>query len=615
MKKLITTLGTVILVFAVYTAYSQTPVYVTGPLNSPNTAGVYYNNSSVVLAPGFSTALGAPFQAYTLPANCSPLAINPTMTQNYILTTIPRIGGLNSPILLQNRTTCDVMQTIHYIDGLGRPLQTVQIKGSPGFNDVVQPFAYDQFGREINKYLPYTSATNDGSYKADALVTSPTSQPSFFINPPSGVGQISYPSAQTSFEASPLNRPIEQGAPGTPWQLSTSGIANSGHTVKITYTNNDQSTFSSGYTAGVANPGCRQAALYTVVINADESRTLIRAGNSATYGTSQLTVTITADENRTANSGCLNTVEQYTDKEGRIVLKRTYNLNNTNPATPYIEMLSTYYVYDDKGNLSFVLPPLSNPDAMAAVSQTTLDNLCYQYRYDGRNRLSQKKLSGKGWEFIIYNQLDQVVMTQDANQRNQTPQQWTFTKYDGRGHVVTTGLYPYPGSTADNSPSTPSQTSRQALESQLAVTTGPNWEVTSPTNTGYTNQASPVVTGNAYLTINYYDGYNAPNLPSAYSAPANYSLMTQGELTATQTAVLNTIGNTTPDMLWTAHYYDDLGRVTQSYSQHYLGGLLSPYNYDLVANSYDFTNEITASTRQHYIANAGNNAATLKVTI
>ena len=74
-------------------------------------------------------------------------------------------------------------------------------------------------------------------------------------------------------------------------------------------------------------------------------------------------------------------------------------------------MLSSYYVYDDLGNLCFVLPPAAGPDVISsAQTQATIDYRCYQYRYDERNRLVQKKVPSKGWEYIIYNKLDQPVI-------------------------------------------------------------------------------------------------------------------------------------------------------------------------------------------------------------
>ncbi|MCQ6956398.1 hypothetical protein [Mucilaginibacter aquariorum] len=68
----------------------------------------------------------------------------------------------------------------------------------------------------------------------------------------------------------------------------------------------------------------------------------------------------------------------------------------------------------------------------ALPDQTELDNLCYQYRYDERNRLTQKKLPGKDWMYIIYNKLGQVVATHDAIQRGKPAQKWTITRYDAR---------------------------------------------------------------------------------------------------------------------------------------------------------------------------------------
>src|SRR5690606_20017123 len=42
-----------------------------------------------------------------------------------------------------------------YYDGLGRPVQTVLKQGSPQLKDIITPVAYDGYGRESKKYLPY----------------------------------------------------------------------------------------------------------------------------------------------------------------------------------------------------------------------------------------------------------------------------------------------------------------------------------------------------------------------------------------------------------------------------------------------------------------------------
>ena len=50
----------------------------------------------------------------------------------------------------------------------------------------------------------------------------------------------------------------------------------------------------------------------------------------------------------------------------------------------------------------------------------------------------EKRIPGKGWEYIVYNKLDQPVMTQDAIM--DTNDQWLFTKYDALGRVAYTGM-------------------------------------------------------------------------------------------------------------------------------------------------------------------------------
>jgi RHS repeat-associated protein len=514
---------------------------------------------------------------------------NPSQNLNYIATFTPRVANITNGTAL-NTAIADKTQaetTVTYFDGLGRPVQTVQLKGSPAGNDIVQPFAYDQFGREAIKYLPYAltgAVGSDGSYKGNAL-TPTAGQAAFYSAPPNGVNPISTPQAASTYELSPLNRAIEQGAPGDAWQLTgTTGLSvTPGHTVKTTYTVNEGVTF--------------WAKQYSVSTDANGNNTLSYASsNNGNYNANMLYVTIIQNENWITGQPDtrLNTTEEYKDMFGHVVLKRTYNTGSP------IQVLSTYYVYDDYGNLAYVLPPAANADngINSANNQVVLDNLCYQYGYDSRNRLIQKKLPGRGLEYTIYNSLDHIVMTQDANQRagnqNVAANQWTVIKYDAQGRTIATGLW-----------QAGSAIPLATLES--SVYAAAQWDVRDYTNntganpTGYVISSYPGLT--EALTVNYYDDYTFAGQPSAFTAPTGASTMTKGLLTATKTAVLNTIYNTTPDMLWTVHYYDDLGRITQTYAQHYLGGVLNANNYDVVNTTYDFTNAPTTTTRKHYNTN------------
>ena len=81
-------------------------------------------------------------------------------TRRTIVTDNVTAKGLSEP---------DVQQTTEYLDGLGRPIQTVAQQASPLQHDMVSVQVYDQFGREGTKYLPYTASTTDGNYKTTAL--------------------------------------------------------------------------------------------------------------------------------------------------------------------------------------------------------------------------------------------------------------------------------------------------------------------------------------------------------------------------------------------------------------------------------------------------------------
>src|SRR6185312_5054433 len=114
-------------------------------------------------------------------------------------------------------SNADVHQTTQYFDGLGRLMQTVSKQSTPAGADAVATTAYDPYGREATKYLPYASVFNDGFYKINAS----TEQNSF------NTGQFpgeQYYYSSIVFEASPLNRPLTTYAPGTSWVGSSRGI-------------------------------------------------------------------------------------------------------------------------------------------------------------------------------------------------------------------------------------------------------------------------------------------------------------------------------------------------------------------------------------------------------
>jgi len=76
------------------------------------------------------------------------------------------------------------------------------------------------------------------------------------------------------------------------------------------------------------------------------------------YAPNQLYKTVTKDENWTKADGKNKTTEEFADKEGHVVLKRTYNAGLRH---------DTYYVYDKFSNLTYVLPPAASDAVVTPV--------------------------------------------------------------------------------------------------------------------------------------------------------------------------------------------------------------------------------------------------------
>lgn len=480
--------------------------------------------------------------------------------ENYIYTRTFQSPMSSTAGILNNR---DVVESINYFDGLGRPMQSIAIKASPSKQDIITHVGYDGFGRQDKDYLPYLASTGAvASYRTGANA----STNSYYISNYASDINIALPNpfSQKKFEDSPLSRVLSQGAPGKDWAL------NSGHEIKLDYQTN------------VAN----EVKLFTVINTWSSTLGLyeIVLGNTSGkifYGAGELYKTVTKNENW--KSGTNNTTEEFKDKEGKIILKKTYGVSMVN-GNPQSTGHETYYVYDIYGNLTYVLPPKAD----AVIDATVLKNLCYQYKYDSRNRLVERKLPGKEWEYIVYDKLDRPVLTQDANLK--AVNKWMFTKYDAFSRPVYTGEY-----------INTTQTTRYAVQT-LANGTVLFENRSAPvligdTSVSYSNIAFPT-TGITPHTITYYDNYTNIDLNGGVSA-ISYGITpitsAKGLTTVSKIRILGT-------SLWTTNvnYYDSKGRSIYNYSKNnYLEAI------NTVKNQLDFTGKVleTLSTHQKASSN------------
>ncbi len=142
---------------------------------------------------------------------------------NYVVSNTILADNVVDPNTIENLPVGSNSQTIQFFDGLGRPIQTVATQNSPSKLDLVQPVAYDAYGRESKKYLPF-AAQNNSLYKANVLDANgnfANAALNFYNNPNDNIADDSRPFSETEFEQSPLGRPTNDYGPGSDWNNAT----------------------------------------------------------------------------------------------------------------------------------------------------------------------------------------------------------------------------------------------------------------------------------------------------------------------------------------------------------------------------------------------------------
>lgn len=445
----------------------------------------------------------------------------------------------------------EMMESINYFDGLGRLMQSNIHKASGDeTKDIITPVVYDVYGRQEKDYLPF-AYSNNGVFHSDP--TNITNYTGYY-----GSVEDDFVFSQKHIESSPLNRVIEQGAPGVTWQLNK--------------TSDTDKTIKFDYGANITS----EVQLWTVDSNGDLS-------SSGFYSENKLYKSITKDENWT--TGTEHTTEEFKDLQGRVILKRTYGKSVVNGTEVSNAQHDTYYVYDDYGNLTFVIPPKAEGTTSSSLTTEVLTNLCYQYTYDNRNRLIEKQIPGKGKESIVYDIIDRPVLTQDALQSGS---EWLFTKYDGLGRIIYTGKY---------FSTTATRISLQTIFDTKSGTDLYETKLTIPDTLGiyYSNSDFPN-TSIEVLTVNYYDNYTfdkttgGENPGTVSSVPVNTDVA-KGLSTGSKIKVLD---QSPEKWITTVTYYDKNALSIYSYNDNaYLD------TQDIVENQLDFKGKVIKIETNH----------------
>lgn len=429
---------------------------------------------------------------------------------------------VNTKTTISNSPTNIELEQRSYFDGLGRHLQTVKGKYSPEFGNSDVAFEkthYDAVGRVHSTLLPIHTGTN-------GTLAYTTGSQNYTLN---------------TYEASPLNR----------ISMTTSPM---GHKSTVLY-------------------GTNTAADNVKLFRPDGISTSFYAANS-------LYKTETRDPNTNATATPSLTKGEVTltfkDKLGRTILvRKRYTTSASNTLTNFID---TYYVYDDRGNLVFVLPPEANDGTSP---------LAFKYTYNCRNQLIKKQVPDAGkTEFWYEANRDLLVATQDATGN------LMLTEYDDYGRVTKTGLGSVPNINCTN-----------ATDVSIGVDDvddpfiDPNPVIDLP-NSCACNVVPTAPTVTDIYTQNWYDGDGSKPIE-------------KGKVTKSQVKILNfnksvgSSGAKTFTSLYTTseNNYDVYGRITTITSTNPFGQTETKTNAYKNAGS----DLIQNSTYNHIYKNATNN--------
>lgn len=432
--------------------------------------------------------------------------------------------------------------SINYYDDLGRPDQTVQQAFTPDRKDLTTMQEYDLWGRKSRNWLPIATGRNNGeSVSADSYKALTT--------------QIyegdNCPYTSLAYEASPCEQVIRQYGPGSQWHEKEKAV-------KMDYFTN------------VASNDMLRCFSFSITDRGNESLSIEAVQG---YEDGSLLIVRTEDEDG-------NTLFEFKDRTDRTVLERRIEAKAANK-----QMLDTYYIYDNLGNLRAVLPPMLTADmSVGVLSPSLIDQYAYLYKYVRTSHPVAVKLPGSDWEYRAYDSENRLVFTQNGEERKRA--EWKFSIPDNLGRVCLEGLC------------------KNTID-PFGISSGTedircNYAGDISYYKGYMVKGMTLVSPVIRL-VNYYDNYHfivaGEGLSKAdfdYSPQEGFGeryASAKGLLTGTFTESLSDSEECAGT--WKVMYYDDRNQVIQNIASNHLGGIAKDYF------SYDFTGNILSHLRDY----------------
>jgi RHS repeat-associated protein len=300
---------------------------------------------------------------------------------------------------------------------------------------------------------------------------------------------------------------------------------------------------------------------------------------------------------------------QYTTRGGNMVCQ-WFDGGRDQTSRP----LYSYYVYDDLGRITWVIPPKAVEELNAAgwpspsVAQDIYDGLCYHYKYNGRGQVVERRIPDRGLEETVYDTRHRPILTRTPHLAALS--KWAFLVYDDKGRIAFSGLLE-------------SSQSRESYQSNFDNPLGYLTTFEKLIKLGC-NKPYPQSAPNAeILQYNYYDDYTFDvNFPHTRNYDNSYSSLlstaptainsapfyfARGLLTASKVKVVN--GSGINDWIYNVNFYNQKGLLIQNQS-------LNPFNtvnWDVITTQYNFDGSVNTSITDHKLIPGGPKSNTLMV--